>query len=427
MAVRGDFRMKISRSLCTLTVALGLTVIGTSGTATAGTLTVRPGVPNVGGLARYSGTHGLQVDVASPNTAPAYVQTSHPSGESTYRVRFFVNLRKLTMASGDSFDLFTAYDGADPAPPTTTGSPEVRVVVHKAGSVKNLSVVVSLDSGTSETPVVNLVDGWRMVEINWVKSTAPGSNNGRLDLWVDGLARTGLTGLDNDTGVINYSRWGTVSTVAATTSGQLDLDDFSSQRSGYIGPIQLFGDVPPSDPLYKFVQGLYAAEITAGCGSGNFCPTANVTREQMAIFLERGSRGPLFTPPNATGIFADVPTGTLQANFIEQLFNDGVTAGCGTSPLRYCPSADVSRDQMAIFLLRAKHGSAYTPPPATGTVFADVPAGAFAAAWIEQLASEGITAGCGGGNYCPTSPVTRSNMAVFLDRTFGFPAQEIGP
>ena len=147
----------------------------------------------------------------------------------------------------------------------------------------------------------------------------------------------------------------------------------------------------------------------------------------MAIFLERGSRGPLFVPPAATGIFADVPPGTLQADFIEQLFHDGITAGCSASPMLYCPSANVTRDQMAVFLLRAEHGPSYVPPAATGTVFADVPANAPFAAFIEQLAAEGITAGCGGGNYCPGSPVTRSNMAVFLVRTFGFPTQDIGP
>ncbi|MBL0344334.1 S-layer homology domain-containing protein [Candidatus Villigracilis affinis] len=72
---------------------------------------------------------------------------------------------------------------------------------------------------------------------------------------------------------------------------------------------------------------------------------------------------------------------------------------------------------MAIFLLRAKYGSAHTPPPATG-VFSDVPTDYWAAAWIEQLATEGITAGCGNGNYCPSQLVSRAEMAVFLVRTF---------
>jgi hypothetical protein len=69
---------------------------------------------------------------------------------------------------------------------------------------------------------------------------------------------------------------------------------------------------------------------------------------------------------------------------------------------------------MAVFLLKSKYGASHTPPMATGTVFADVPAAHPFAAWIEELAALGVTGGCGGGNYCPESPVTRAQMAVFL-------------
>ena len=77
-----------------------------------------------------------------------------------------------------------------------------------------------------------------------------------------------------------------------------------------------------------------------------------------------------------------------------------------------------SHAQMAVFLLRAKHGAGYMPPAAIG-MFNDVDLGCWAAHWIEQLANEGITAGCSPGNYCPREPVTRAEMAVCLVRTFG--------
>ena len=48
--------------------------------------------------------------------------------------------------------------------------------------------------------------------------------------------------------------------------------------------------------------------------------------------------------------------------------------------------------------------------------FTDVPVDHWAASFIEILASNGVTAGCGGGNYCPDSSVTRAQMAVFLER-----------
>jgi hypothetical protein len=75
---------------------------------------------------------------------------------------------------------------------------------------------------------------------------------------------------------------------------------------------------------------------------------------------------------------------------------------------------------MAVFLLRAEHGSSYVPPPATG-IFTDVPADYWAAAWIERLAAEGITGGCGNGNFCPGVTVTRDQMAVFLVKAFNLP------
>jgi hypothetical protein len=59
-----------------------------------------------------------------------------------------------------------------------------------------------------------------------------------------------------------------------------------------------------------------------------------------------------------------------------------------------------------------------SPTPATAT-FADVPVGAFAFQHIKALVDSGITAGCGGGNYCPDGYVTRAQMAVFLAKALG--------
>jgi S-layer homology domain len=422
--------METSRLRRAAALALGFALMGWAG-AFAGTLTVRPGVPSVGGLARYSGGQGLEINVASPDRNPAFVQSSHPSSESAYRVRFFVNPRGLVMADGNEFDLFAAYDGADPTPPTVTGNAQVRIVLRQTAGKKVLSAFVRTDTGfETEIPAeVQMPDGWRMVEIDWAKSTAgaSGSGNGHLTLWVDGVQKANLTGLDNDNGPINYARLGAVNGVDAATSGTVKLDDFASQRSGYIGPLQLFGDVSPSYAFYKYVQGLYASEITSGCAVGQFCPDANISREQMAVFLVRGIHGATFVPPPATGVFSDVSAGSFTAPYIEQLLADGITSGCATSPLRFCPADPVKRAQMAVFLLRAKHGSGYAPPAASG-IFSDVAAD-FTRPFIEQLYNEAITSGCATSplRYCPASPVTRGQMAVFLLRTFSLPAQEVGP
>ncbi len=59
-----------------------------------------------------------------------------------------------------------------------------------------------------------------------------------------------------------------------------------------------------------------------------------------------------------------------------------------------------------------------SPPPATAT-FQDVPTSDPAFQFIEAIAASGITAGCGGGNYCPDQPITRRQMAVFLAKALG--------
>ena len=209
-------------------------------------------------------------------------------------------------------------------------------------------------------------------------------------------------------------------TCASTTTDQRGVSRPQSVHCD-IGAYELepiFGDVPFDYWSWSYIEGLYNAGVTAGCGSGNFCPTTTVTRDQMAVFLLRGKHGSSYSPPPASGVFGDVPTDYWAAAWIERLAAEGITSGCGSG--NYCPTLPVTRDQMAVFLLRAKHGSAYSPPAASG-VFGDVPTDHWAAPWIEQLAAEGITAGCGNGNYCPATPVTRDQMAVFLVRTFNLP------
>ncbi len=78
----------------------------------------------------------------------------------------------------------------------------------------------------------------------------------------------------------------------------------------------------------------------------------------------------------------------------------------------------VLRQQMAVFLLKTLEGSAYTPP-SCASLFTDVPCPSTFADWIEELKNRGITGGSGGNHFCPASPNTRGQMAVFLTKTFG--------
>jgi hypothetical protein len=177
-----------------------------------------------------------------------------------------------------------------------------------------------------------------------------------------------------------------------------------------------FADVPPSDPFYSFVQILVRHGITAGIGGGSYGRNQSTLRQQMAVFLLKAIHGICYIPPPCAGVFDDVPCPSTFADWIEAFAAAGITGGCGGD--LYCPANPVRRDQMAVFLLKAKYGSSHVPPPCTG-VFDDVACPSPFADWIEQLAAEEITGGCGAGNtYCPLTPTTRGQMAVFITKTF---------
>jgi len=177
-----------------------------------------------------------------------------------------------------------------------------------------------------------------------------------------------------------------------------------------------FSDVPADHVFHAFVESLVLNGVAAGCGGGNYCVDTAVTRAQMAVFLLKGKHGLCFVPPAATGaVFADVAPGDFFADWIEALAAEGITGGCGGG--NYCPQSPVRRDQMAVFLLKAMHGSTYLPPPCGGA-FGDVACPSTFADWIERLAVEQITGGCGGGNYCPLNLNTRGQMAVFIVKAF---------
>jgi S-layer homology domain len=184
---------------------------------------------------------------------------------------------------------------------------------------------------------------------------------------------------------------------------------------------EMFNDVPAGSPFCRFIEALADRGITGGCGGSNYCPSASVTRAQMAVFLLKTLECSGYTPPPCVPgqeMFNDVPASSPFCPWIEELARRGITGGCGGS--NYCPSASVTRAQMAVFLLKTLEGSGYTPPPCVPgqETFNDVPASSPFCPWIEELVRRGITSGCGGGSYCPGASVTRAQMAVFLVRTF---------
>ena len=142
------------------------------------------------------------------------------------------------------------------------------------------------------------------------------------------------------------------------------------------------------------IQWLYGSGITKGCSVERFCPNDVVTRGQMAAFLDRA----LSLPSTSTDYFTDDATSIYQID-INRLAAAGITTGC--SATTFCPNANVTRGQMAAFLVRA-----LSLPAASTDYFSD-DNGTIFEHDINALAAAGITTGCSATSFCPTNPVTR--------------------
>ena len=158
-------------------------------------------------------------------------------------------------------------------------------------------------------------------------------------------------------------------------------------------------------------SGLFTGTL---CGEERFCPREDMKRWVMAVWLVRaldGQEPPAVEDPR----FDDVNSDAWWLPHAERLAELGVTAGCKTEPLRFCPDEPVTRAQMATLLVRA-----FNLDPAQPAGFEDTHDNTHADT-IDALAAAGVTAGCTTDplNYCPRKPVTRAQMATFLARALG--------
>jgi len=159
----------------------------------------------------------------------------------------------------------------------------------------------------------------------------------------------------------------------------------------------------------------WAAEVgvTKGCNppaNTLFCPNDSVTREQMAAFLNRYLNLPAPTKDHFTD-----DNDSIFENDINRLAEAGITRGCNPpANTLFCPKDQVSREQMAAFLVRAFQLTENTHPG-----FVDVAANNTFVVDIGKLATAGITKGCdppANTMFCPKQDVTRGQMTAFLHR-----------
>ena len=164
------------------------------------------------------------------------------------------------------------------------------------------------------------------------------------------------------------------------------------------------------------VGGVAAPSVAVNGYTGMTITTPSLPPGSLNNVTVTNTDGTSGTLPNGwIADFVDVPGNQIFYDFVTTLVRNQITVGVGGG--LYGVTQPTLRRQMAIFLMKAKHGICYTPPPCSNPTFSDVPCGDGFAPWIYQLVAEGITSGCGGGKFCPANPVNRQQMAAFLLKT----------
>ncbi len=188
---------------------------------------------------------------------------------------------------------------------------------------------------------------------------------------------------------------------------------------GSLVTVGRFTDVLPATYDYCRAQidqlaGLFPTVIVKGNTDGTYTPDTVVTRETMAVYLQRALG---LTPPPYQGYFTDVPETDVFAGSIEALKAAGLINGTGDGTT-YSPADPVLRDAMAIYVARGMVGSQTLPTaPATAT-FSDVDTSNWAFSAIEYCHSQGVVMGNTDGTYGCATPVTRAAMSLFVYRAF---------
>jgi CSLREA domain-containing protein len=334
-----------------------------------GTLTVKNSSISdnvaVGGGGIYNGgTLIVNTSTISGNT------TSFSDGAGILNFRGNVTVTNSTFAGNFAYE-----DGAG-------------AIVNLHGNVTVTNSTISGNQGFGAGGIFN--DGIAILKNTIVANNAGGNCAGAI---VDGGNNLQFGG-----GVADSCGWG------HSSSGSLsNADPLLGMLANNGGPTQTM----------KLLAGSPAIDT----GDATACSTSPVNGVDQRGMTRPQGAGCDIGAYEYNGTFWDVPLNYWAWDYVERLYAAGITGGCATSPLQYCPEGTVTRAQMAVFLLRGIHGASYTPPAVGGsTGFADVAPTYWAAAWIKQLAAEGITGGCGNGNYCPEGIVTRAQIAVFLLR-----------
>jgi hypothetical protein len=230
-----------------------------------------------------------------------------------------------------------------------------------------------------------------------------------------GITKTWQNALDhiqclNNNSYLGYSDWR-----QPNSKELLSLTDYTMYNPA----------LPSGHPFNVLGTGNYWSSTTDTYDTGSYSYLYAAWQYDMTFgeiwTVTKSSSSSYVWPVRSGEVFTDVSWSHWAYHYINAIFSNNITVGCVQDNIntpenerQYCPGTNVTRGEMAAFIIRAKYGEnfTYTQTP----YFSDVPTTHVFFKYVQKLKDEGITAVTG--TYNVDSEVTRDQMAAFLARAF---------
>ena len=179
----------------------------------------------------------------------------------------------------------------------------------------------------------------------------------------------------------------------------------SSQAAG-------FKDISSNRSSASSINKMTTLNIVGGYSDGTFKPQKNITRAELANILAKITNSGFEFDKATTQFYTDIPLTHWAADAINVVTKDKImTAYAG---YKFEPNRVVTRAEFAQIIANYMN---YKAPSTYKINFKDVPKSSPYYEGVRALVYKKITSGTSATLFSPNAPLTREQIAIFLDRT----------